>query len=256
MTIAAAHVAGEDDGDLPVIIDTDANANAVGEGMFGSAVGCDSYVLFTIGSGLGAGVVSGGRLVTGGSEGIAANLGHYALDPEHGRACACGHHGCAETIVSGPALAASTGAASADSVVAAARNGDTAARTAIRAMARALGHVAAVAAAVVDPQVIVIGGGLGAAAFDLLVPPAQTEMYRRLPTSFAGRIAFRRAGLSSPAIGAASLIFSRLDPRQARAGTRLVSPCSGGGGITGDTSVAPAGATDSLSPNISADERS
>jgi glucokinase len=192
-----------------VIVETDANANAVGEGMFGSAIGCDSYVLFTIGSGLGAGIVSGGRLITGGSEGIAANLGHYALDPDNGRACPCGHRGCAETIVSGPALAAAIEAASADAVVAAARSGDARARGAIETMARALGHVAAVAAAVVDPRAIVIGGGLGAATFDLLVAPAQAEMYRRLPTVFTARIDFRRAGLRSPAIGAASLVFSR-----------------------------------------------
>src|SRR5262249_29529389 len=90
---------------LPVLVENDANANAIGEGFFGSAVGSAHYVLLTVGSGLGAGVVSHGRLITGANS-IAADLGHFAIDPDHGRMCPCGRRGCAETVASGPGLCA------------------------------------------------------------------------------------------------------------------------------------------------------
>ena len=103
----AAEVARRLDHALPVFADNDANANALGEGFFGSARGCRHYVLFTIGSGLGSGLVRDGRIVNG-TLGMVSNLGHYALDPEHGLPCPCGRRGCAETIVSGPSLVAAT----------------------------------------------------------------------------------------------------------------------------------------------------
>jgi glucokinase len=193
---------------IDVTIANDADANAIGEGMFGSAVSCRNYVLLTIGSGLGCGVVSGGTLV-GGRDGIAADLGHFSLDPDRGIRCRCGNIGCAETIVSGPGLVALAGGAStANDIVTAARAGDPVAASAINALAIALGHIAAVAAAVVNPELVIIGGGLGVAAFDLFEETAEREMRRRLPPSYRG-VELRVATLASPAIGAASLVFAR-----------------------------------------------
>lgn len=91
---------------VPIWIQKDANASALGEYLFGAAQGCDDFVYISIGSGLGGGVVAGGRLLTGAAWN-AAELGHLSLDPG-GWLCACGNRGCAETVVSGPGLLAVT----------------------------------------------------------------------------------------------------------------------------------------------------
>jgi glucokinase len=220
----APEVAGRLDRALPVFADNDANANALGEGFFGSARGCRHYALFTIGSGLGSGLVRDGRVVNG-TLGMVSNLGHYALDPEHGMPCPCGRRGCAETIVSGPSLVAATrdllattrrrsmlsdsGALTSDGIVSAARAGDAVAMAAIANMSRVLGEVASVAAAVLGPEVIILGGGLGAAAADLLEPGVTAELSRRLPIPQAIP-PVRAATLKSSAVGAACIVWSRV----------------------------------------------
>src|SRR4051812_7343763 len=159
---------------LPVFIENDANANAIGEGYFGSAVGSEHFALLTIGSGLGSGVVSHGRIVTG-ARSMAADLGHYSIDPENGLPCVCGHRGCAETVASGPGLVAAmkrilaagsrasrlkdSTELTTDQILAAARAGDAAALMAFREVARVVGEISTIVAAVIDPDVIVIGGG-------------------------------------------------------------------------------------------------
>jgi predicted NBD/HSP70 family sugar kinase len=77
-----------------------------------------------------------------------------------------------------------------------------------------LGQVAAVAAAVINPDTIIIGGGLGVAAYDLLAEPAEREMYRRVSPILHGTIRMRRATLASPAIGAASIVWSSRTERR------------------------------------------
>ena len=219
----AAEVARRLDHALPVFADNDANANALGEGFFGSARGCRHYALFTIGSGLGSVLVRDGRVVNG-TLGMVSNLGHYALDPDSGAPCPCGRRGCAETIVSGPALCAATrailaagerssmliddGNLTSDHIVAAARAGDAVAMLAITKMSRVLGEVASVAAAVLGPEVIILGGGLGAAAADLLEPGVTRELSRRLPIPQAIP-PVRAATLKSSAVGAACIVWSR-----------------------------------------------
>jgi glucokinase len=209
---------------LPVFADNDANANALGEGFFGSARGCSHYALFTIGSGLGSGLVRDRRIVNG-TLGMVSNLGHYALDPEHGTPCPCGRRGCAETVVSGPSLVAATramlaaGARSStlsdsreltsDRIVAAARAGDALAMLAITNLSRVLGEVASIAAAVLGLEVIILGGGLGAATADLLEPGVTRELSRRLPIPQAIP-PVRAATLQSPAVGAACIVWTRL----------------------------------------------
>lgn len=89
---------------LPVWVQKDANASALGEYYFGAAAGCQDFVYLSVGSGLGGGVLTGGKLVTG-ANWNAAELGHLSLDP-NGQLCACGGRGCAETVISGPGLLA------------------------------------------------------------------------------------------------------------------------------------------------------
>jgi glucokinase len=222
----AAEVARRLDRALPVFADNDANANALGEGFFGSARGCRHYVLFTIGSGLGSGLVRDGRVVNG-TLGMVSNLGHFALDPDRGLPCPCGRRGCAETIVSGPSLVAATrallaagdrsstlrdsGGLTSDQIVNAARAGDPVAVVAIANLSRVLGEIASVAAAVLGPEVIILGGGLGAAAAGLLEPGVTAELSRRLPIPQAIP-PIRAATLQSSAVGAACIVWARVTP--------------------------------------------
>ena len=193
---------------IATFVENDANANVLGEGYYGSAVGCQHYVLITLGSGLGCGIVSHGRLITGASA-LAGNLGHYSIDPDNGIACVCGHRGCAEMIASGPGLAALVGdGQTPDEILTAARTGDALASSAVAKMAKVVGEVATVTAAVIDPQVLIIGGGLGVAAFDLIHEGIAREMSRRLPPPQKVP-PLRAAALASPAVGAATLVWER-----------------------------------------------
>jgi glucokinase len=204
---------------LPIVLAKDVNALTVGERRFGAAHGHDDVVCLTIGSGFGAGIIAGGCLVEGGNH-IAADLGHLSFDPA-GLPCRCGGHGCLETVVSGPGLCAAFQRArpelacaggfgaqatfSAEQVVSAAREGLDVARRALDEVASWLGACMAVCVGMVDPTAIVIGGGLGLAAYDLLVPGAMAEMYRRMPSARTRRVEVLPSALASSAIGAASL---------------------------------------------------
>jgi predicted NBD/HSP70 family sugar kinase len=98
-----------------------------------------------------------------------------------------------------------------DQILAAARAGDPIAVTAIDRMSRTLGEVASIAAAVLGPEVIILGGGLGVAAIDLLGPGVTRELARRLPIPQTIP-PIRPATLASPAVGAACIVWSRLKP--------------------------------------------
>ncbi len=212
--------------DLPVWIQKDANASALGEYYYGAARGCEDFIFLGVGSGLGGGVMVGGRLVTG-VNWNAAEVGHLSLDPEEGLRCNCGQRGCAETVVSGPGLAAATrallerepaAAQPATSLVpdesltparilAAARAGDRLALVGLAVVGRARGRVAAAAVALLNPGRIVLGGGLGVAAFDYLLPPLQAELRRRTLLSSLSTLRILPSQLASPAVGSACLVW-------------------------------------------------
>jgi glucokinase len=208
------------EGRLPVWIDNDANVQALGEVIFGAGRGLDNVVYIAIGSGLGSGVVINGRLVSGATY-TAAELGHLSLDPE-GRRCACGMRGCVETVVSGPGLVASvrerlaagrpsslkdTPGLTAEAVVAAGRAGDDAALAALAETARWLGIVFAACVVILNPAALVVGGGLGHSAFDLLIPGARAELARRaLPQCYA-ELQVLASEVHSTAVGAAALVW-------------------------------------------------
>lgn len=84
--------------DLPVVLSNDANAAAYGEYIYGGAQGLKHFIMFTLGTGVGSGIVVDGKLVHG-STGGAGELGHNILIP-HGRKCSCGREGCLETYTS------------------------------------------------------------------------------------------------------------------------------------------------------------
>jgi glucokinase len=158
---------------VPVVVSHDVRAAALAEGRLGAARGYDDYLLLTLGTGVGAAVVLGGRPYTG-SGGRGGELGHTIVDPE-GPMCGCGHRGCLEAFASAGALVRryaerSGETVGADEVVARALAGDGAAGVvwddALDALALAIANYTTLLA----PSLVVIGGGLAGAGVDLFDP--------------------------------------------------------------------------------------
>jgi len=220
----------EDRTGLPVLVENDANAAAWGEFRYGAAREVDDMVLLTVGTGLGGGIVLHGNLLRG-AYGVAAELGHVRVVPD-GIRCPCGQRGCWEQYASGSALVrearelARSSALSASALVElaggdpaaiegpmvtdAARAGDPAALELIADLGRWLGEGTASIAAVLDPAVVLVGGGVSAAG-DLLLEPMR-EAFRRHLTARGHRpeLAIRPAALGNEAgmVGAADLARS------------------------------------------------
>lgn len=183
--------------DLPVVVDNDANAAAWAEHRFGSARGRDPLVMVTLGTGIGGGLVIDGQLYRG-RWGMAGEWGHLAVVPD-GRPCPCGNRGCWEQYCSGEALRRGGAMVLAEGgpraqllmemvdgdpsvlrghhVTRAALAGDPAAGTVLREVGEWLGRGLAGLAAVLDPEVFVVGGGVSEAGAMLLGPAK--EAYAR-----------------------------------------------------------------------------
>ena len=168
---------------VPVVVENDANAAAWAESRFGAGVDHDDIAVITIGTGVGGGIVQGGRLLRGGY-GVAAEIGHITMVP-YGRRCGCGLQGCWEQYGSGRALlteakeiarhspsfaAGLLEAAGGDleritgeMVTEAAQRGDVGALHCFDEISRWIGLGLAQLAAVLDPSLFVIGGGVSAA---------------------------------------------------------------------------------------------
>lgn len=212
---------------LPVVVENDANAAAWGEFAFGAGADVDDLLLLTIGTGVGGGIVLGGRLHRG-AFGVAAEVGHMRVVPG-GRLCGCGNHGCLEQYASGTALVrAVREEVAAGSLLArgvldraggdperitgplvteAARDGDPFAVEQLATLGRWLGEGIASLAAVLDPAVAVIGGGVSGAG-DLLIGPARAAFASELTgRGHRPALEIRRATLGNRAgmIGAADL---------------------------------------------------
>ena len=136
-----------------------------------------------VATGVGGGIIGDGRLLNG-TSGNAGHIGHVVVDPD-GPACSCGGHGCLEAVARGPALVAwatasgwrPTGSGDAVELAAAARAGDEVASAAFRRCGAAVGTAIASTAALLDLEVVSIGGGVSHAA-DLFLP-ALYEAFRR-----------------------------------------------------------------------------
>lgn len=214
--------------DLPVVITNDANAAALGEMLFGGAQGMEHFIIITLGTGLGSGIVSGGKLLYG-RGGAAGELGHTVVDP-HGRQCNCGKNGCLETYVSAtglcrtvtallaerrdpsPLRAISYQELSAREVYTAAAAGDAIALAAFAATARILGIKLADAVAYTSPEAIFLFGGL-AEAGDLLLNPTRSAMEEFLFRPYQGKVQLLRSAIPASAgalLGAGALIWHEL----------------------------------------------
>jgi glucokinase len=180
----------EDGVGLPTLVDNDATVAAWGEFVFGAGRGVSDMLMVTVGTGIGGGIVSGGRLVRG-AHGFAGEIGHMIVDPS-GPRCGCGAIGCWEQVASGRAvgrlgreaaakhpdslLATSAGGdaqrVTGQMVTEAAQQGDPAAVGVFEEVGRRLGEGIAGYVNALDPDVVVVGGGVIAAG-DLLLEPAR-----------------------------------------------------------------------------------
>ncbi len=176
---------------LPVWIEMDANAAAIGEGWKGYGAGVDFFVHLIIGTGVGSGILVHGEILRG-WRGTAGEIGHTIIDP-NGPLCNCGGHGCLESLVSGPAIAAraaqvmrherqagAQGEISAETVFAAARQGDASARLVVADTVNYLSIGLTNLIHLLNPQVITIGGGVGVGGADLLMDPLRSAIRRRV----------------------------------------------------------------------------
>lgn len=211
---------------IPVFIENDANAAGWAEYRFGAGRGVKHMVMLTIGTGVGGAIIVDGHLLRGGF-GIAAELGHMRLVP-NGRPCGCGQNGCIEQYGSGTALlrAAKELVASGDplgsrlaelqteageltgaQVYQAITERDAGALSSLTQLGTWLGEAAASLVAVLDPEIIVVGGGVSAAG-DLLLDPIKKSFDEHLPASdFRPHLKFSIAEFVNDAgvVGAADL---------------------------------------------------
>jgi glucokinase len=196
---------------VPVAVDNDANVAALAEHRVGAGAGRGDLVMLTVGTGVGGGVVAGGRLVRGG-RGTGAELGHMVIQAD-GPPCQrnCPNRGCLETLVSGTAIARDAGTAAEDVVERAVR-GDAAARAVIERAGRFLGVGIANLANIFNPDVVVVGGGVAAGAGELLLAPARAEYRARAlgPNAQADVLA-AALGPAAGAVGAGLLAWDAID---------------------------------------------
>ncbi len=220
-------VAGALGVDVPIVVENDANAAGWAEFRFGTGREVENMLLLTVGTGLGGAVVADGRLVRG-AWGTAAEVGHMRVVPD-GVPCGCGLRGCWEQYASGSALdrrtleevAAQPARAAAilelaggdpaavrgQMVTRAARDGDPLAIELLGELGRWLGEGSASVAALLDPALVVIGGGVSAAG-ELLLGPARDGFVGQLSARGfhpEAQLAIASMGNAAGIVGAADL---------------------------------------------------
>jgi glucokinase len=203
---------------IPVGLDNDANAAAIGEWRAGAARSTEDLVMLTLGTGVGGGVISGGRPLRGGN-GAGMELGHVVIVHD-GRPCqgACTGRGHLEAYVSGKAVTADAQEAfgpSADAhrLVRLAYEGDAQAEDLLADVGRHLGSGVGSFVNVFGPELFVLGGGFGVAAYDHLLGPVEEVLRREAlePMRSTVRLAKAELGTAAGLIGAAFVGFEALD---------------------------------------------
>jgi glucokinase len=212
--------------DLPAILENDANAAAVGEMWQGAAVGCNTIICVTLGTGVGGGIILNGKLWRG-VDGAAAEIGHMCVDPFGGVACTCGSRGCLEVFASATAIVRMTREASprypdsvlqgkedrtAKTIFEAGQQGDELALEIFRRMGVYLGIGLANLINIINPEMIVIGGGV-VNGWDLFEKHMHHQVEERAFPLLAARVKIERAKCGDDAglLGAARLSFNRQD---------------------------------------------
>lgn len=213
---------------IPVALTNDANAAAVGEMVFGAGRGMKDFVLITLGTGLGSGIIVDGKLAYG-HTGFAGEMGHLTVKPE-GRLCGCGKKGCLETYVSVTGIRRTVSKLLADSMVKSplrelsqnqltgemitqsALQGDSIAQQAFEYTGMILGQKLADVVALLSPEAIIMFGGL-AHAKDLIFQPTLKYMEQNMFPIFKNttkllisELQHKNAGV----LGASALIWEKI----------------------------------------------
>jgi glucokinase len=208
-----------------IILTNDANAAAMGEMIYGGAKGMKNFLMITLGTGVGSGIVVNGEMVYG-HDGFAGEIGHTIVDPQ-GRECGCGRRGCLETYASAPGIKRtvfellstmtetselrdfSFNDLSAKRIDEAARKGDLIALEAFEITGDILGLKLADAVAHISPEAIFLFGGL-AQAGDLLFEPVKRYMEEHMLDIYRNKVQLLPSKLppgNAAILGAAALVW-------------------------------------------------
>jgi glucokinase len=210
----------------PVEVTNDAKAAALGEMLFGAAQGMRDFIVITLGTGLGSGIVSNGELIYG-ADGFAGEIGHTIVDPS-GRQCGCGRRGCLETYCSAtglcrtvhellcntmepsPLRAISFQELTAEMVSTAAIQGDALALRAFEHTGNILGMKLSDSVAHLSPEAVFISGGM-AAAGDLIFAPTKRSLEEYVFPIFRNKVKLLPSKLvesNAAVLGASALIWN------------------------------------------------
>ncbi len=213
---------------LPVVLTNDANAAAIGEMVYGGAKGMRDFIVITLGTGLGSGLVANGHLIYG-HDGFAGELGHVTVFPE-GRTCGCGRKGCLETYVSAtgikrtvyeilsrsthdsPIRAIPYNELTSENIARFAQMGDPIAIEAFDFTAKILGQKLADAVAYTSPEAIFLFGGL-AKAGDLLLIPTRKYFEESLLPVYRNKVKILLSEMkevNAAVLGAGALVWNEI----------------------------------------------
>lgn len=220
----------------PVWVDNDVNVLALGEWRSGVAAGHDNVIVVKIGTGIGAGVISGGRLHRG-AQGSAGDVGHIHVSDDRTVVCRCGNTGCLEALAGGGAIGRdgasialegrsprlrsvleSRGSVTAEDVARAASFGDVEAMELLQTAGRRIGLMLASVVNFFNPSLIVIGGGVAQSGDALLASIREVVYGRGLPLATRDLL-IQRSSLGSLAgvIGASAMVVDQLFSRESLA---------------------------------------
>lgn len=209
---------------LPVFVGNDATLAALGEYKFGAGIGCHDLIYITVSTGIGGGVIAGGKLLLG-SRGFAAEVGHMTIDL-NGPRCNCGNIGCLETLASGTAIArmaverlskgeksaiselvaGDMSKISAEVVEKAAKKGDALALDIMNTAGTNLGVGVVNLIHIFNPELIIIGGGVSKAG-DLIFEPVRRMVAQRVMRDISVRITAPVLGENPGLLGAVALVL-------------------------------------------------
>jgi predicted NBD/HSP70 family sugar kinase len=191
----------------------DANAGALAEWLYGAGRNCDDMIYVRLSAGIGAGIVSDGRLLTGG-HGLAGEIGHLQVEPA-GRVCRCGNRGCLETIASPVAIADLLSRSwnrpvDTDDMFHLLQAGNHGAQRAIEDAGDVVGKCIAAMVTLVDPDLVVLGGELAAAGETLFEPVRRTIRRHVMPQAARNlRLVAGELGDRAAVRGAAGVVIAR-----------------------------------------------
>jgi predicted NBD/HSP70 family sugar kinase len=228
---------------VPVLVDNDVNIMALGELRY-AFPGVEHLVFVKVATGIGSGIISGGRLQRG-ATGVAGDLGHVRVIGADEVRCGCGNTGCLEAVAAGPALAAAVReqgehAENGGDVVELVRSGSRPAMAAVRQAGRDIGEVVAMMVNLINPSVVVIGGQMAGAGEHLLAGIRESVYQRSLPLATEHlRIVTSRAGGEAAVLGASALAIEHvLSPEVVEAASEALAAAD----AAAEVAAEPAGA--------------